>query len=170
MIETRKRIAFCYCSVSFLVLTGCATSSNNQQFTMTFMPPAPKQAVASASVENLQVRQPVTVAESPVFVKASVQLPPKPSQTDMRLRRADERFAAGRRAYQDGDLFTARNEFDKAIDLLLTTPESADRYKVEQKLEELVAAIHKYDVNGLAPGICPVRRLTIRLRSRTFSR
>ena len=152
MIETRKRIAFCCCSVSLLALTGCATSSNNQQFTMTFMPPAPKQAVASASVENLQVRQPVTVAESPVFVKASVQLPPKPSQTDMRLRRADERFSAGRRAYQDGDLFTARNEFDKAIDLLLTTPESADRYKVERKLEELVAAIHKYDVNGLGAG------------------
>lgn len=56
-------------------------------------------------------------------------------------------------AYQDGDLDTARFEFDSAIDLLLTTPDNLpDRYKVERKLEELVAAIHKYDVNGMGAG------------------
>ena len=39
---------------------------------------------------------------------------------------------------------------DQAIDLLLTIPEGQpDRYKAEKKLEELVASIHKYDVNGL---------------------
>ena len=104
---------------------------------MSFMPPAPKQAVASAVVDTPQVTQRVTVAESPVFLKASLHLPPKPSQTDMRLRRADDRFAAGKKAYQDGDLYRARTEFDQAIDILLTTPESSpDRYKIEKKLEK----------------------------------
>jgi len=120
---------------------------------MSFMPPAPKQAVASAVVDTLQVTPPVTVAESPVFLKDSLHLPPKPSPTDMRLRRAEDRFSAGKRAYQEGDLYRARNEFDKAIDILLTTPDnSPDRYKIEKKLEDLVASIHKYDVNGLGAG------------------
>ena len=41
----------------------------------------------------------------------------------------------------------------EAVDILLTTPDTLpDRYKIEKKLEELVAAIHKYDVNGLGAG------------------
>jgi len=120
---------------------------------MSFMPPAPKLAVPSTVVDTPQVAETVKITDAPVFVKASLQLPPKPSPTDMRLRRADERFSVGKKAYLDGDLLAARNEFDKAIDLLLTTPDSVpDRYKVEKKLEELVAAIHKYDVNGLGAG------------------
>jgi membrane-bound lytic murein transglycosylase D len=71
----------------------------------------------------------------------------------MRVRRAEERFSAGKRAYQAGDFATARTEFDQAIDLLLTLPQNhPDRYKAEKKLEELVASIHKYDVNGLGAG------------------
>jgi len=120
---------------------------------MSFMPPAPKQAVASAVVDTPQVVETVKITATPVFMKASLQVPPKPSQTDMRVRRADERFYAGKKAYLDGELATARNEFDKAVDLLLTTPDNVpDRYKIEKKLEELVAAIHKYDVNGLGAG------------------
>jgi membrane-bound lytic murein transglycosylase D len=153
MTETRKRLSFSCCFASLLVLSGCVPNSGNQHFSMSLLPPAPKQAVAASVVDSVQVSQPVTVSESPVFLKASVQMPPKPSQVDMRIRRVDERFSAGRKAYQEGDLLTARGEFDKAVDLLLTTPEtSPDRYKIEKKLEELVAAIHKYDVNGLGAG------------------
>ena len=93
------------------------------------------------------------MADSPLYLKSTLQLPPKPSQVDVRLRQVDERFSAGKKAYQDGNILTARAEFDKAIDLLLTTPENVpDRYKVEKRVEELVAAIHKYDVNGLGAG------------------
>jgi membrane-bound lytic murein transglycosylase D len=117
---------------------------------MSFMPPAPKQAVSQQVSDTPQVTARLTVSESPLFLKASPQLPPKPSQTDARIRRAEERLAAGRRSYQDGDLISARTQFDQAIDILLTTPETLpDRYKIEKKLEEFVAAIHKYDVNGL---------------------
>lgn len=117
------------------------------------MPPAPKQAVSSEVSDTPQVAARFTVANSPLFLKANPQLPPKPSQTDARIRRADERLAAGRKAYQNGDLINARDEFDEAVDILLTTPDTLpDRYKIEKKLEELVAAIHKYDVNGLGAG------------------
>jgi membrane-bound lytic murein transglycosylase D len=153
MIETRKRLKCCFCSLTVLLLSGCAGSTTNQRFVMNFMPPAPKQAVASSVVDTPQVTPAVSVAESPLYLTSTLQLPPKPSQVDVRLRQVDERFSAGKKAYQDGDILTARVEFDKAIDLLLTTPDNQpDRYKIERRVEELVAAIHKYDVNGMGAG------------------
>jgi membrane-bound lytic murein transglycosylase D len=48
---------------------------------------------------------------------------------------------------------TARQEFDKAIDTLLATPETAlDRGRIERRLEQIVDAIYRYDVNGLGAG------------------
>ena len=154
MTRTRKRLQIVFCSASLLVLSSCvSSSSNNQRFTLSFLPPAPKQPIQSNSLDAPQMTAALTVSSAPVFVNPALQVPPKPSLTDMRIRHADERLAAGKRAYQDGNLLTARDEFDKAIDLLLSTPENAtDRYKVEKKLEEYVAAIHKYDVNGLGAG------------------
>jgi membrane-bound lytic murein transglycosylase D len=46
----------------------------------------------------------------------------------------------------------ARAEFDAAIDTLLSTPEAPDRAKIDVKLEQLVSAIHKIDVNRLGAG------------------
>lgn len=153
MTRTRKRLTCCFCSLSLLFLSGCVPSSSSQRFTMSFMPPAPKQAVQSEASDIPQVSARLTVAESPSYLKSSPLLPPKPSQTDARIRRADERLTAGKKAYQEGDLLDARNQFDEAIDILLTTPDTLpDRYKIEKKLEELIAAIHKYDVNGLGSG------------------
>ena len=132
MIETRKRLICCFCSISALVLSGCANSTTNQRLIMDFMPPAPKQAVASSVVDTPQVVPALSVAESPVFLKSTLQLPPKPSVVDIRLRQSHERFSAGKKAYQDGDILSARAEFDKAIDLLLTISDSQpDRYKIE---------------------------------------
>jgi membrane-bound lytic murein transglycosylase D len=83
----------------------------------------------------------------------NIQLPPRPSQVDMRVRRAQERFQAGQALYERGDIVGAREDFDKALEILLTTPENLpDRFKVERKAEELVAVIHRYDVNGMGAG------------------
>jgi len=72
---------------------------------------------------------------------------------DGRIRRADERFENGRRLFTAGNADSARVEFDAAIDILLGTSESApDRGKIESHLEQLVAQIHKYDVNRLGAG------------------
>lgn len=79
-------------------------------------------------------------------------MPPRP-QLDGRIRRAEERFEAGKRLYLQGEFAAAREEFDKAIDMLLTSPESApDRLLMEKKLEQLVDRIHRYDLEGLGAG------------------
>jgi membrane-bound lytic murein transglycosylase D len=71
----------------------------------------------------------------------------------MRVKRAEERFERGRKLFQEGDAAGARAEFDAAVDTLLGTPtDLPDRFKVESKLEQLVAAIHKLDVNRLGAG------------------
>ena len=88
-----------------------------------------------------------------MFLKPNLTVPPRPSQADNRIRRADERFSAGKRLALMGDVQAARTEFDAAVEILLSTPEDlADRLKVETRLEMMVAEIHKIDVNKLGVG------------------
>jgi len=90
--------------------------------------------------------------EQPNFLPAAV-VTPRNSDVDSRLRRADEWFAAGQRAYQSGNMDQARREFNRAIDLLLGASESAmDRHRMEQRLEQMVDAIYRYDVDGMGSG------------------
>jgi len=122
---------------------------------MGFLPPAPRTAVPDT---HLVVEAPIVtpnpyLSDSSYFVNANLNVPPRPSPTDTRIRRADERFQKGKHFFSEGNVAGARTEFDAAIDILLGTPESApDRHKVEAKLEQLVAQIHKYDVNKLGAG------------------
>ena len=75
---------------------------------------------------------------------------PKSSDTDFILRRAEDRFAAGKKAIQDGRTDDARAEFDKAIEILLNAPEdTAERPKLEKRLQEMIDAIYRYDSGEL---------------------
>ena len=146
-----------YSAISFvvlnvLILTSCA--STGQKSAVTFVPPAPKPRPTMAPLAQAPpVGTNSFVGSNPTFINAPLQLPPRPSQADLRVKRAQDRFDAGRRAYSSGDMVRARAEFDAAIDILLTTPEvTADRFKVERKVEELIAAIHRFDVNGMGAG------------------
>lgn len=138
--------------ISFLVLSGCASNSP-QKLTMSFLPPSPRYAVSAGTLEAPTVPPNPFVTQSPTFLRPNLELPPQPTLVDTRLRKADEHFENGRRAYRSGDTERARREFDAAIDVLLSTPEETEgRDKINQKLEQLVAAIHKIDVNRLGAG------------------
>jgi membrane-bound lytic murein transglycosylase D len=143
----------CLLFLTILFLTSCATTSS-QSFMMSFLPPAPRQAVtAAAAVEAPVISSNLYLTDTPSFLKPNLEVPARPSQADLRIRRADDKFRSGKSLYQAGDIGGARSEFDKALDILLGTPEdAADRIKVEQKVEQLVATIHRYDVNGMGSG------------------
>ncbi|MBC8164248.1 MAG: transglycosylase SLT domain-containing protein [Bryobacteraceae bacterium] len=116
---------------------------------MSFLPPAPKSSTP-AQIEAPHVAANPYFTESSAFLKPNLEIPPRPSQVDVRIRHADERLASGKRLFNQGDISAARFEFDASIDILLGTPESLpDRYKIEKRLEYLVAEIHKFDVNRL---------------------
>ncbi|MGA2117511.1 MAG: transglycosylase SLT domain-containing protein [Bryobacteraceae bacterium] len=86
----------------------------------------------------------------PVFLLSNAVLAQRKT-LDAIAERAQREFEAGRRAYQANDIPGARQAFDSAIDLMLEAPtlDSVDAVAFEQKLEALVDAIHKYDLEGL---------------------
>ncbi len=140
-----------------IVLAGCATANHPQQFRAFFLPPA-HPAVAT---DNAVVEAPVLGANPNVNLYASEapsltsSLPalPRPSDTDFLLKKADDRFAAGKRSYQDGSLDEARRQFNQAVEILLTAPDNIqDRARLERRLEELVDAIYHYDLDQLGSG------------------
>ncbi len=87
--------------------------------------------------------------EAPDF-GSSLPVIPRVTDTDFILRRAEDRFAAGKKAIQDGRTADARNEFDKAIEILLNAPEdTAERPRLEKRLQEMIDAIYRYDAGEL---------------------
>jgi membrane-bound lytic murein transglycosylase D len=79
------------------------------------------------------------------------------SRADVLIRESEWHFQAGRAHYEAGDARAARREFDRAIDVLLSAPEdTAIRVPVDAKLEELVDAVHRFDLAGLGAGVAEV--------------
>jgi len=121
---------------------------------MAFLPPAPKAIASPAPLEDSPKFQSNSfLSQTPSFLTQSLQSIEKPSAASLRIQRANERYLAGKELYQAGDLDGARREFDRAVDILLSAAESMpERNKVERRLEEMVASIHRYDVNGMGAG------------------
>lgn len=92
--------------------------------------------------------------ESPRFLAPD--FPPRPTQLELRLLQAEERYQTGRRLYQQGEYGAARKEFDVALDLILDrrigASDAEARLRTEQRLDALVTAIHRYDREGLGAG------------------
>lgn len=134
-----------------LSLTGCI-SSKPQSFKLAFLPSTPL-PVDPVIVDPPPVDRNLFANESPNLVERALLDPPHPAEVESRLVDAQEHFDAGKRLYQLGDMVAARQEFDRAIDLLLTAPEnSPDRPRIEKKLDQLVDSIYKYDLDGLGAG------------------
>src|SRR5262249_26355114 len=80
--------------------------------------------------------------------------PPRPTRSDMLMRKAEERYLKGRRLYHAGEREQARQEFDAAVDILLQASENpSNRNQFERKFEEIVDAVHRFDLAGLGPGV-----------------
>ncbi len=146
-------------AAGLVFLASCATTSGPQQFRTPFLPPA----VAKAAV----VQQPIAEAPPEVaflyanelpssgvsFPSVSLPILARPSDAEFLIKRADVRYAAGKKALQDGRLDDARNEFNAAIEILLTAPEEAPEHaRLELRLQELVDAISRYDADELGSG------------------
>jgi len=75
------------------------------------------------------------------------------SDADARLLQADTHFNAGRQAYFQGDYATAHREFDEAVNVLLTAPDSLpDHRRIERRLDEISDIIYRFDVEKLGAG------------------
>jgi membrane-bound lytic murein transglycosylase D len=73
---------------------------------------------------------------------------PRASEADFRLQRAEQRFQAGKIAFQEGRVEDARREFDSAVDILLTTPpDFPERARLEKRLEQMIETIYRTDLS-----------------------
>ncbi len=79
--------------------------------------------------------------------------PFRPTGSDLMIGKAEEVFQSGKRAYQLNDTETARTDFDAAIDYMLQASDNpTDRRLFEEKLEQMVDVIHRFDLAGLGAG------------------
>lgn len=150
------------CLAGFLALigglTGCGPSKTSH-FLGSFLPPEPK-ALSSVAATPEPPRLPPT--EPRVHLKVGSKLPGLHGQPEFPLsraataiREAEWHFQAGKKHYSEGNEEGARQEFDRAVDILLGAPgdlSPAERARLDQKLDEMVVAIHRYDLAGLGAG------------------
>lgn len=150
-------MTFCQRASGFVVLTigtscfflqGCA-SSRPQSFVNSFLPatPAPPDTDVPVDLPPTSTKPDLYLAEMPNLVpKAQLEI-------ESILEKAEERFEAGKRAYQSGDADEARRDFDRALDLMLAAPENLpERHRLETRLDEMVDAIYRFDLDHLGAG------------------
>jgi membrane-bound lytic murein transglycosylase D len=133
-------------------LTGCAATQNSQaqRYKQFFLPPQQAQTdpVQQAFADPPRLR--LYANDSPSLPTANVSQIPRPTDADFLIQRANDRFAAGKRALQQGQTELARQEFDRAVEMLFNAPENlSGRAALERRLEELVDSIYRIDQDQL---------------------
>lgn len=111
-------------------------------------------ARAAADAEEAKVPYlPAKAAFTPIPPQINQPFPAKPTRKDERMSRAEVMFEEGRKLVQAGRADEARKLFDEALDLVLNSKaDPVDRSHFDKRFEELVAKIHRLDVEGLGAG------------------
>jgi len=117
-VRTSALCAFSLLAVA-VVTSGCGYQQQSK-FQMSFLPPAPRGAAASVELpEPPAVQRNVYLgADIPAVILSNPQILQRRTQGETTIQNALRRFQAGKRSYQAGDLPNARQEFDRAIDLM----------------------------------------------------
>lgn len=154
-ISQSRVLAGAALATACIVASSCAVNSSARQqpYRTFFLPPSPAPVPVYQPIADPPVLSAGVYAnEAPNFA-ASLAPIPRSSDTDFILRRAEEHFAAGKKAVEDGRYEDARTEFNKAIEILLNAPDdTSERAKLEKRLEDMVDAIYRYDTGELGAG------------------
>ena len=134
-----------------MMLTGCAATQSGpaQRYKQFFLPPQPAQPEPVQQAFADPPRLSLYANDSPAL-SAKPSPIPRPTDADFLIQRANDRFAAGKRALQQGQPDEARQEFDRAVEVLFNAPGNLPgRAALEPRLEELVDAIYRIDQDQL---------------------
>jgi membrane-bound lytic murein transglycosylase D len=150
VVRTETLCSFLLLAVA-AVTSGCGYTQQSK-FQMSFLPPAPRNASATAELpEPPPVHNLYLSAGIPAIILSNPQVLQRRTQGDATIQTAQRRFQSGKRYYQAGDAVNARLEFDRAIDLMLEASDQGliDRQQYERQLDEMVDSIHRYDLADL---------------------
>jgi membrane-bound lytic murein transglycosylase D len=130
-----------------LLATGCATKQ--QAFRLSFLPSTP--ALSEPSFEAPpKVAGNLYASDSPDLVQRALAAASRQAEAENRLAQAREHLEAGKRFYQLSNVDAARREFDAALDVLLSAPDTLpDRARLEGNLDQIADTIYHYDLEGL---------------------
>ena len=152
-MEVRTETLCSFLLFAVTVFTSGCGYTQQSKFQMSFLPPAPRGASAAAELPEPPAVQHNAYlgADIPAIILSNPQTLQRRVQGDTTIQTAQHRFQAGKRAYQTGDVATARREFDRAIDLMLDASDQGliDRQQYERQLDEMVDNIHRYDLAEL---------------------
>ena len=146
----KKTLFSCFLAAVALITAGCGLNQPSR-FRMAFLPPASPSGPVVELAEPPVIQPNLYLKDVPPFLLTNPQFSERWARADSLIRRADQRFEAGKRYYQSNDAGNARREFDAAIDSMLDASDQnpADREEYERKLDAMVDAIHRMDLTGL---------------------
>jgi len=148
----RTRVLLYFVALVLAIACGGCNYSQQTKFQMSFLPSAPRGSAAALELPPPPVNPPNPYLQDvPAFLLANPQPPPRKTRGDALVQRADQAFQQGKRDYQRHSIETARRHFDEAIDWMLDASDEnpADRQEYEKHLDEMVDAIHRFDLAGM---------------------
>jgi membrane-bound lytic murein transglycosylase D len=156
-MDVRSRLIYqCLVALVICAASGCGYNQPSR-FQMSFLPRTPRPVeITAADVAEVPALQPnLFLADIPAVLNIKPLAPNWTSPGDLIIKRAEQRFQRGKRFYQMEDIESARAEFDAAIDLMLQAggegPSDPPAY--EKRLDEMVDAIHRYDLDGMGASV-----------------
>src|SRR4051794_11972936 len=152
-VSAAAKIAAGFSSVLAILLSvGCSYTAQPAKVRAPFTPPAPRAATATPLPDAPPVTLQQPMVELSPALRASMQPSDGRRKADALVQRANLRFQRGKGLYQASEYSKARDEFDAAVDLMLEAGsglEGPDRQDYGRKLDEMVEAIHRFDLAGL---------------------
>jgi membrane-bound lytic murein transglycosylase D len=130
-----------------LLYSGCA--ARPQSFKLSFLPSSPARFEPSFEEPPPLVAN-LYSSDTPDQVQRALAAAPRQAEAESLVAKARMHMDAGKRFYQQGDIESARQEFDTAVDVLLTAPDNLpDRPRLETALDQIADTVYRYDLEGL---------------------
>ncbi|MFM2126081.1 MAG: hypothetical protein RL328_2532 [Acidobacteriota bacterium] len=146
-----------------LFLGGCETTQPKRNRYAKFIPQPVQRIFTPRTVEIDDPGLMAAVVPQTNFTIPRPILPPRPSNSEFLMQRAERLFADGKRAMAEGRNRDARRSFDTAIQTLMSEPlppDAAERRRLEERLDDMAEAIYHYDLEQLGSGLPAVTSTT----------
>jgi len=153
-VTNRTRLFFFILCASLAIATvGCGYNQQSK-FQTAFLPSPPRPATAPVVDTPPVLEANPYLRDSPVLLLEKKN-PAAPTEAELLMQEADQAYRRGKRAYKANDVPQARREFDNAVDLMLQASDGSlpDRHAFDARMDEMVDAIHRYDLAGMGAGV-----------------
>ena len=120
------------------LVTACGSTMKSQAPAVPEAPPGSTPTVARTNSSEIQTSQPVAAADDPVLAL---------------ITESDRHFAAGQAELEQGHFEGAKEEFNRAVGVLLESPYGArNEPRIREHFDRLVDRISTFEVQALAAG------------------